>query len=91
MRAKASDLLLTAIAPAIWGSTYIVTTEFLPNFSPITVAMLRALPAGSAALDPLGAFAGLAGAGSMARWLAGRYSAASGSRRYHCSPLPRDN
>jgi probable blue pigment (indigoidine) exporter len=46
MRTKASDLLLAAIAPAIWGSTYIVTTEFLPNFSPITVALLRALPAG---------------------------------------------
>jgi probable blue pigment (indigoidine) exporter len=46
MRSSGSDLLLTAIAPAIWGSTYIVTTEFLPNFSPVTVAMLRALPAG---------------------------------------------
>lgn len=46
MRTNASDLLLTAIAPVIWGSTYIVTTEFLPNFSPMTVAMLRALPAG---------------------------------------------
>ncbi len=47
MKAAApSDLLLTAIAPVVWGSTYIVTTQFLPNFSPITVAMLRALPAG---------------------------------------------
>jgi probable blue pigment (indigoidine) exporter len=46
MRANASDLLLTAVAPAIWGSTYIVTTQFLPHFSPMTVAMLRALPAG---------------------------------------------
>ena len=46
MRPRKSDLLLTAIAPAIWGSTYIVTTQFLPNFSPITVATLRALPAG---------------------------------------------
>lgn len=46
MRTQASDLLTTAIAPAIWGSTYIVTTEFLANFSPVTVAMLRALPAG---------------------------------------------
>lgn len=46
MRPNASDLLLTAIAPAIWGSTYVVTTEFLPNFAPITIAMLRALPAG---------------------------------------------
>lgn len=41
-----ADLLLTAIAPAIWGSTYLVTTEFLPNGYPLTVAMLRALPAG---------------------------------------------
>lgn len=41
-----ADLLLTAMAPVIWGSTYSVTTEFLPNFSPITVALLRALPAG---------------------------------------------
>jgi probable blue pigment (indigoidine) exporter len=46
MRTNASDLSLTAIAPLIWGSTYIVTTQFLPNFSPMTVAMLRALPAG---------------------------------------------
>ncbi|MCW7538003.1 DMT family transporter [Aquabacterium sp. A7-Y] len=46
MRTNASDLLLTAIAPAIWGSTYIVTTEFLDGFSPMAVAMLRALPAG---------------------------------------------
>ncbi|KUW64049.1 hypothetical protein AWF67_26320, partial [Escherichia coli] len=38
--------MFTAIAPAIWGSTYIVTTQYLPNFSPMTVAMLRALPAG---------------------------------------------
>ena len=46
MRTRVSDLLTTAIAPAIWGSTYIVTTEFLANYSPLTVAMLRALPAG---------------------------------------------
>lgn len=43
---RSLDLLLTALAPAIWGSTYIVTTEFLPDGYPITVAMLRALPAG---------------------------------------------
>lgn len=41
-----SDLFLTALAPAIWGSTYIVTTELLPEGYPVTVAMLRALPAG---------------------------------------------
>lgn len=41
-----TDLLLTMIAPAIWGSTYIVTTELLPAGYPMSVAMLRSLPAG---------------------------------------------
>lgn len=40
------DLILSAIAPAIWGSTYMVTTQFLPAGYPMTAAMLRALPAG---------------------------------------------
>ncbi|MEJ2029337.1 MAG: EamA family transporter [Maritimibacter sp.] len=40
------DLILTAVAPLIWGSSYIVATQFLPNLDPLTVAMLRALPAG---------------------------------------------
>lgn len=44
--AKASDILVTAVAPVIWGSTYIVTTELLPQGYPLHVAMLRALPAG---------------------------------------------
>lgn len=44
------DILSTAVAPAIWGSTYIVTTELLPAGVPLTVAMLRALPAGIALL-----------------------------------------
>ena len=43
---RSTDLLLTGLAPAIWGSTYLVTTEFLPEGYPVTVAMLRALPAG---------------------------------------------
>ncbi|WP_405054244.1 EamA family transporter [Telmatospirillum sp.] len=46
MMTRNTDLLLTAIAPAIWGSTYIVTTEFLPAGYPLTVATARALPAG---------------------------------------------
>lgn len=46
MKTPGFDLLSTAIAPAVWGSTYVVTTQFLPDFSPMTVAMLRALPAG---------------------------------------------
>lgn len=44
--ARASDILLTASAPVIWGSTYIVTTQMLPPGLPLTVGMLRALPAG---------------------------------------------
>ncbi|HKU95341.1 MAG TPA: EamA family transporter [Vineibacter sp.] len=44
--ARNGDLLLTAIAPAIWGSTYLVTTELLPAGYPLTVSLLRALPAG---------------------------------------------
>lgn len=43
---RGSDLLSTALAPAIWGSTYVVTTLMLPQDYPLTVAMLRALPAG---------------------------------------------
>ncbi len=43
---RTTDLLLTAIAPAVWGSTYIVTTQWLPQGYPLTVATLRALPAG---------------------------------------------
>lgn len=43
---RSADLLLTALAPAVWGSTYYVTTEWLPEGHPMTLAMLRALPAG---------------------------------------------
>lgn len=39
-------LFLTALAPAVWGSSYIVTTSLLPGHSPLVVALLRALPAG---------------------------------------------
>lgn len=40
------DIMLTALAPAIWGSTYIVTSELLPPDRPFTAALIRALPAG---------------------------------------------
>lgn len=40
------DALTTALAPAIWGSTYIVIAELLPPDRPFTAAMLRSLPAG---------------------------------------------
>ncbi|MBD1572179.1 EamA family transporter [Vibrio sp. S17_S38] len=39
-------LLTTALAPILWGSTYIVTSEFLPPNSPLMAALIRALPAG---------------------------------------------
>lgn len=38
--------LLTAIAPAVWGTTFIVTSELLPAGHPLFSGMMRALPAG---------------------------------------------
>ncbi len=38
--------MLTAVAPMIWGTTYLVTTELLPPGRPLLAAVLRALPAG---------------------------------------------
>ena len=46
MPARAPTIALTALAPLIWGSTYYVTTEFLPPDRPLTAAVLRVLPAG---------------------------------------------
>lgn len=40
------DIALTALAPMIWGSTYIVTSELLPPQRPFTAALIRVLPAG---------------------------------------------
>lgn len=42
----AADSALTALAPLVWGSTYLVTTELLPSDRPLLAATLRALPAG---------------------------------------------
>lgn len=46
MRAKLSLVALTAAAPVVWGTTYVVTTELLPADAPMWSAALRALPAG---------------------------------------------
>ncbi|MEV6363549.1 EamA family transporter [Nocardia asteroides] len=46
----AGTLALTALTPIVWGSTYAVTTEFLPPDRPLFTALLRALPAGLALL-----------------------------------------
>ncbi|MEW2412838.1 EamA family transporter [Streptomyces sp. NPDC046866] len=37
---------LTGLAPAVWGSTYLVTTELLPPDRPLLATTLRALPGG---------------------------------------------
>jgi probable blue pigment (indigoidine) exporter len=37
---------VTALAPVIWGSTYLVTTEWLPSDRPLLATTVRALPAG---------------------------------------------
>ncbi|GAA2272039.1 EamA family transporter [Streptomyces hawaiiensis] len=39
-------IALTALAPISWGTTYAVTTEFLPADRPLFTGMMRALPAG---------------------------------------------
>nr|WP_255633068.1 EamA family transporter [Demequina sp. TTPB684] len=36
----------TAIAPIVWGTTYITTSQYLPAGAPMLTALLRALPAG---------------------------------------------
>lgn len=41
-----STLLITALAPAVWGTTYIVTSELMPADRPLLTALLRALPVG---------------------------------------------
>ncbi len=39
-------VLVTALAPIVWGTTYLVTTELLPPDRPLLATVLRALPAG---------------------------------------------
>ncbi|MFC7276291.1 EamA family transporter [Paractinoplanes rhizophilus] len=41
---------VTAFAPAVWGTTYVVTTELLPAGHPLFAGLMRALPAGLLAL-----------------------------------------
>lgn len=43
---RTHDLFLTALAPAVWGASYLVVTEFLPQGVPLSIAAMRALPAG---------------------------------------------
>lgn len=41
-----NNILITAIGPILWGTTYIITTELLPENRPLLTAALRALPIG---------------------------------------------
>ncbi|MGW9825894.1 putative blue pigment (indigoidine) exporter [Brevibacterium pityocampae] len=43
---RAGWTALAALAPAVWGTTYIVTTHLLPEGHPLFAALLRSLPAG---------------------------------------------
>jgi probable blue pigment (indigoidine) exporter len=36
----------TALAPLVWGTSYLTTTQFLPEHRPVLAATARALPAG---------------------------------------------
>jgi probable blue pigment (indigoidine) exporter len=39
-------VLLTALAPATWGTTYLVSTELMPSDRPLLTAAVRTLPVG---------------------------------------------
>ncbi|MEU6092896.1 EamA family transporter [Streptomyces sp. NPDC047085] len=43
---RAALIAVTALAPVSWGTTYAVTTEFLPPDRPLFTGLMRALPAG---------------------------------------------
>lgn len=46
MTRRWTDAALTAVAPATWGTTYLVTAELLPADRPLWSGAIRALPAG---------------------------------------------
>lgn len=50
MRRSTALTLVTASAPAVWGTTYVVTTLALPADSALWSGVIRALPAGLVAL-----------------------------------------
>lgn len=45
-RLRVGLVLLTAVAPAAWGTTYVVTDSLLPPDRPLFAAAVRALPVG---------------------------------------------
>lgn len=45
-----SGVAIAALAPLVWGTTYVATTELLPPGHPLFAGLMRALPAGLIAL-----------------------------------------
>ncbi|SDR72804.1 EamA family transporter [Corynebacterium timonense] len=45
-RQQTGWVALTAVAPMVWGTTYIVTTHLLPHGHPVFAALMRTLPPG---------------------------------------------
>lgn len=45
-RTRIAVVLIAAVAPVTWGSSYYVATEWLPEDRPLLAATVRALPAG---------------------------------------------
>ncbi len=45
-RQNLSTAAVTGLAPTVWGSTYLVTTELLPPDRPLLATTMRALPGG---------------------------------------------
>lgn len=43
---RARTVAIAAVAPLAWGTTYLVTEQFLPPDRPLFAALMRALPAG---------------------------------------------
>jgi probable blue pigment (indigoidine) exporter len=43
---RSTTVMLTALAPIAWGTTYLVTTALLPSGHPLFAGLMRALPAG---------------------------------------------
>src|SRR3954469_5577250 len=50
MRLNHRSDLVSAVAPMTWGTTYLVTTQFLPPDRPLLSCVIRTLPAGLALL-----------------------------------------
>lgn len=48
MNPTSTTIARTALSPMVWGTTYLVATEFLPPGRPMLAATMRALPVGFA-------------------------------------------